>query len=90
VTAAGPAFFEYLRIEQREDGPVYVAQPMGRTATEFPATSVEGWSVTFEKPDHDFPRVIIYHRQEDTLHVRAEGERDGGPLILTWRWKLQP
>jgi hypothetical protein len=35
VRAGGGAFFEYLRIEARDNGVVYVASPMGSEVTEF-------------------------------------------------------
>jgi hypothetical protein len=90
VTGNGKAFFEFLRIEQREGGLVYVAQPMGRPPTEFPATDVGETSVTFENPDHDFPRLLHYQRRDDVLHVRAEGKQGGRPRVLTWEWTRMP
>jgi len=35
VRVGGTAFFEYLRIEERADGLVYIASRMGRGTTEF-------------------------------------------------------
>lgn len=70
--------FEFLRIETRADGIFYVAQPGDRPPTDFKLTKLEGQSVVFENPAHDFPQRIIYRRNTDgTLHARVEGERAG-------------
>ena len=55
--------FEYLRIVERDGGLVYVAQPNGRSPTEFVLTLVEEKRVVFENPQHDFPQRIEYARQ---------------------------
>jgi hypothetical protein len=70
--------FEFLRIETREDGIFYVAQPNGRPPTDFKLVKVEGQSVVFENLQHDFPQRILYKKNGDgTLDARIEGERDG-------------
>jgi hypothetical protein len=70
--------FEFLRIEERENGDVfYVAQPGGRPATEFKlvASGGEGW--VFENPEHDFPRTIQYERTSGGMNVTLGGVEDG-------------
>lgn len=57
--------FEYLRIVEREGKLVYIAQPGGRPATEFTSTSVSADQVTFENPQHDFPKRVIYKKTSD-------------------------
>ena len=70
--------FEFLRIERREDGIFYVAQPGGRPPTDFKLAKLEGQTVAFENPQHDFPQRIIYRKNADgSLHARVEGERNG-------------
>ena len=55
--------FEYLRIEQREDGIYYVAHPKARCpGTDFKLTSVTSTEAVFENPAHDFPKRITYKR----------------------------
>jgi hypothetical protein len=67
-------FHEYLRIEQRNDGLVYVAQPMGRKETQFRLTKENKNTLVFENPEHDFPNVIEYQkRDEGSLSVRVSG-----------------
>src|SRR5262245_58128314 len=51
----GNASFEYLRIEQRKEGLVYVASPSGRGTTEFPLADIGERFVLFANPTHDFP-----------------------------------
>ncbi len=67
-------FHEYLRIEQRKDGLVYVAQPMGRKETHFRLTKENKNTLVFEKSEHDFPNVIEYQKRDDgSLCVRVSG-----------------
>ena len=90
VTRTGRSFFEFLRIEQREDGRiVYVASPGAGPATEFALTQLDGQRVTFENPAHDFPRSLTYWREGDTLNARAAGQERGVPRQLDYRWTLQ-
>ena len=69
--------FEFLRLEQRADGVIYVAQPGGRPPTEFRLTSQTGESATFENPQHDHPKVIRYRREGSTLNAEIEGDEKG-------------
>jgi hypothetical protein len=74
VRAGKTVFFEYVRIEIRDDGVFYVAQPLGRPPTEFRLVKLEGQSAEFENPTHDYPKRILYRRNSDgSLHARVEG-----------------
>lgn len=65
--------FEFLRIEQREDSMVYIAQPQGRPPTEFRLDSATATEVVFANPQHDFPQKIRYRRNPDgSLTARIE------------------
>ncbi len=67
--------FEYLRMETRADGIYYVAHPKARSGTDFRLTRLEGKSVVFENPAHDFPKRITYRLEPDgTLVARVEGD----------------
>jgi Domain of unknown function (DUF6265) len=57
--------FEFLRIVERNDSLVYIAQPNGRPPTEFVLTEVTDESATFENPAHDFPKMIRYAKRPD-------------------------
>jgi len=65
--------FEFLRIEAREDGVFYVAQPNGRPGTDFKLTQVSAGEAVFENPQHDHPKLIRYRLGDDTLVAEVEG-----------------
>jgi hypothetical protein len=70
--------FEFLRIEQRPDAIVYIAQPGGGPPTEFRLTASTATSATFENPQHDNPKVIRYMKDgEGTLIAEIEGDEKG-------------
>jgi Domain of unknown function (DUF6265) len=70
--------FEFLRIEQRADAIVYIAQPGGRPPTEFRLTASTPTSATFENPQHDHPKLIRYTKEgESTLIAEIEGDEKG-------------
>jgi hypothetical protein len=70
--------FEFLRIEQRADAIIYIAQPGGRPPTEFRLTASTATSATFENPQHDNPKIIRYMREGDgTLIAEVEGDEKG-------------
>lgn len=52
--------FEYLRIVERDDSLVYIAQPGGAPPTEFVLTEMGETRAVFENPRHDFPQRIVY------------------------------
>jgi Domain of unknown function (DUF6265) len=65
--------FEFLRIEQREDSMVYIAQPQGGPPTEFRLDSAKATEVVFANPQHDFPQRIRYrHNPDGSLTARIE------------------
>lgn len=68
--------FEYLRIEQRQDGIFYVAHPKARCpGTDFKLTSVTTTEAVFENPAHDFPKRITYRKTAEGSIVASV---DGG------------
>lgn len=74
VIAGKTRFFEYLRIEERADGLVYVASPLGRGATEFRLTDGSSRRARFENPAHDWPTSIEYElRADGRLVARVAG-----------------
>lgn len=75
--------FEFLRIEFRADGVVYVAQPNGRPPTEFRLTEHQPGSVLFENPAHDHPQRIRYRQLEGGgLEAQIEGTQG----VQRWRF----
>jgi hypothetical protein len=89
VSQGRDAFFEYLRIEARTSGLVYVASPRGVGTTEFALVRAGDAEVVFENPDHDFPRRIIYRRDGNLLIARIEGDIDGHTRSEQWEWGLR-
>ena len=86
VEGARTSGFEFLRIEARPDGLVYLASPGGRPATPFRAIEVSDDRVVFENKEHDFPQRILYWRGKDALHARIEGMNAGKEASMEWRW----
>lgn len=52
--------FEYLRIVERDGGLVYIAQPGGKTPTEFVLSELSPTRAVFDNPRHDYPKRIVY------------------------------
>jgi hypothetical protein len=79
--------FEFLCIVERNGGLVYQAMPNGRQpATDFTLTKMDGTSLTFENPAHDFPKMIRYTLgAEGTLEAVVSGAEGQKPL--TFRFK---
>jgi hypothetical protein len=87
VSRDGKGQFEYLRIEERPGGIVYVASPGGEGRTDFPLVEVHDGYALFENPGHDFPKSLVYRRDaEGALHVRAAREVGGEGGGLEWTW----
>ena len=57
--------FEYLRVVERDGGLVYIAQPGGKTPTEFVLTEIGANRAVFENPRHDYPKRIVYEISAD-------------------------
>lgn len=81
--------FEFLCIVERNGGLVYQAMPNGRQpATDFTLTKMEGNSLTFENPAHDYPKMIRYTLTPDgTLEAVTSG--DGRQKPQTFRFRKQ-
>ena len=79
--------FEFLRIEQRDNGIYYVAQPKGRCpATDFKLTSVNAQEAVFENPTHDFPKRIIYKKTaDDSLTASIDGGEGTKQMTFAFR-----
>jgi len=70
--------FEYLRIVEREGGLVYVAQPAGKTATEFVLTEFTATRAVFDNPRHDYPKRIVYELSAEGGLSATTGYMKGG------------
>jgi len=81
-------FFEFLRIEERGEGVVFIAQPRGKPPTEFTLGSHAADRVTFVNPANDYPKRITYALQDGHLLATIDGGEDapaGSPPAQSWR-----
>jgi len=70
--------FEYLRIVEKDGGLVYVAQPGGKTATEFVLAEFGKTRAVFENPRHDYPKRIVYELSAEGGLSATIGQLKGG------------
>jgi len=90
VAKSGPTSFEFLRIEQRKNGLVYVASPGGKGATDFALSDFGERFVLFANPAHDFPKAIRYELDAaGALHASISGDAEGKEAAMEWTWKRQ-
>jgi hypothetical protein len=77
--------FEFLCIVERERSLVYSAMPNGRApATDFVLTQLAPDSLTFENPQHDFPKVIKYSKKADgSLETAISGAPGSRVITVT-------
>jgi hypothetical protein len=79
VNTSGKIFaFEYLRIVERDGGLVYIAQPGGKTPTEFVLTELVNNRAVFENPRHDYPKRIVYELSPNGSLNATIGYTKGG------------
>lgn len=78
--------FEFLCIAERDGTLVYSAMPNARfPATHFVATAVAADAITFENPQHDYPKMVRYAlKGEGTLEttIAAEGGQKPQSVVL--------
>ena len=79
INTSGKMFaFEYLRIVERDGGLVYVAQPGGKTPTEFVLSELGANRAVFENPRHDYPKRIMYELLAEGGLRATVGQTKGG------------
>jgi hypothetical protein len=79
--------FEYMRIIQTDSGLVFIAQPSGKSPSEFPAVELTSQSIVFENKKHDFPQRILYKLDDQgRLFARIEGVVNGENQSMEWLW----
>jgi hypothetical protein len=79
--------FEFIRIERRDSGVFYVAQPSGRPPTDFKLTSSRDGQLVFEGDGHDRVRRITYRRDGEELNAVVEGDENGRTFKLEYRYQ---
>ncbi len=79
--------FEYMRIEEREGKPHFVAQPGGAPPTAFALGAQEVQSATFHNPGHDFPQTVRYWRDGAALRAEISGpDGQGGEMKIAFQY----
>lgn len=78
VTASGKAFFEYLRIVEKDGALFYHARPGGGAETVFRADSTSFRFVRFMNAEHDYPQRIQYTMSESGTLVASISDAQGG------------
>lgn len=79
VNTSGKMFaFEYLRVVERDGGLVYIAQPGGKTPTEFVLSELGPNRAVFENPRHDYPKRIVYELSPEGALSTTVGQMKGG------------
>ncbi len=80
--------FEFIRLEERSGDIFYVAHPKARCpGTDFKLTSLTPQAATFENPQHDFPKRIIYRKNADGSLTASI---DGGEGTKAMAFPFQP
>ncbi len=70
--------FEFMRIVTVENRTEFIAQPGGGEGTVFTASLVAKNQLVVENLQHDFPQIISYQRQGDTLTALVSGPGENG------------
>lgn len=75
--------YEFMRIEQRDEGIYFFAQPKAnKEETPFKLIRSTRNEIIFENKEHDFPRRVIYKRQGTKMTGRIEGNNNGKFLAI--------
>lgn len=79
--------WEFSKIEESDGSVVLTPFPRGQPSEHpFEMTSLEENEVLFEAPEHDFPRRIVYRRDDEMLTARI----DDGTDRLVDEWEMRP
>lgn len=73
---SGLSAFEQMRIEEKDSGAVFYAMPGGGAAVPFQEVDRTAVTITFENPDHDYPKRIEYSAHRVSL-IAAISKLDG-------------
>lgn len=90
VRSDGRTSFEFMRIAADNGRISFFASPSGREATPFKLLYFDrpNQRVVFVNEDHDFPNRVIYDRRGEELTGRIEGEFNGQPASMQWKFEL--
>ena len=78
--------FEFMRIENRKEGVLFLAQPGGEKATPFLLISHDAKTLVFSNPAHDWPQRIEYRRTGADMLEATVGSFDGKGKKLVFKY----
>jgi hypothetical protein len=85
VQADNTTGYELVMIREVDGRLLYEAHPSGQPPAVFEATRSSGEAVTFENPQHDFPRRIIYNRVgADSIRAEIDDGAGGGTVRFVY------
>jgi hypothetical protein len=77
--------YELVMIREVDERLLFEAHPSGQAPAVFEATRLSGEAVTFENPQHDFPRRIVYNRVgADSIRAEIDDGAGGGALQFAY------
>ena len=77
--------YESVMIREVDGRLLYEAHPSGQASAVFEATRSSGEAVTFENPQHDFPRRIVYSRVgADSIRAEVDDGAGGGTIQFVY------
>jgi hypothetical protein len=77
---------EFAAIQEKDGKVTYAPIFNGKSLSVFTLTRIENKTATFENPDNDFPKKVIYRRNPDgSLTARTEGAKADDPANEEWR-----
>lgn len=79
--------FEYLRIVERDGSLVFIAQPGGRSPTEFALSEITERSITVENADNDFPQRVTYRLGDEPDTLVAEISDLAGAKVIRFAYR---
>lgn len=82
---------EFSRITADSTGVFLLPYPGGRASEHsFKLTSLESGRAVFEAPEHDFPKRIIYRRNEDGSNTARIDAGEGTSQVQEWPMRPVP
>lgn len=84
--------FEFMRLQKREDGIYFIAQPGGKPPVDFRLASIDAAEAVFVNPGHaDHLQRIVYRRNADgSLTARIEGNDNGKAFSKDFPYRRAP
>lgn len=78
---------ESMTIKHYDKSYRFIASPQGQPTAVFSATALGPSCIDFRNPEHDYPQLIGYRRNNDTLTAFIAGHKDGKHQQMIWKWQ---